>query len=429
MKKSSLPRLALTPGEPAGIGPDIVLGSAGHEAGAQIVVIGDPDMLEQRARRIGAAVELTEFDPEAPVTPHLPGQLCVLHQPLALPVEPGKPSSGNADCVLSAIERAVEGCLDGQFDAMVTGPVSKSVIAGAGHAFSGHTGYIAGLCGNHVPVMMLANDFARVALVTTHLPLGQVAGRITRRRLRDVIRVVAADLQVKFNIGNPRLLLCGVNPHAGEQGLLGREEIEVVNPVADELRAEGLDLVGPVPADTAFTAASLEGVDAVVAMYHDQGLPVLKSHGFGRTVNITLGLPVIRTSVDHGTAFDLAGSGRADATSLAAAIDCAVDLVGRTSSFLDKQESSETRKNAPDSRVRGNDKVRTPSPSLHKQQPGGARKNAPDSRVRENDESRTPSPSLHKQQPGGARKNAPDSRVRENDESRRNNDGDGDWCA
>ena len=329
MKKSSLPRLALTPGEPAGIGPDIVLGSARHEVDAQIVVIGDPGALERRARRIGAAVELTEFDPEAPVTPHIPGQLCVLHQPLAFPVEPGKPAPGNADCVLSAVERAVEGCLDGQFDAMVTGPVSKSVIAGAGHAFSGHTEYIAGLCGNRVPVMMLANDFARVALVTTHLPLSQVTGRITRGRLGDVIRVVAADLKAKFNVGNPRLLLCGINPHAGELGLLGNEEIDVVIPVADELRAEGVDLVGPVPADTAFTAASLQGVDAVVAMYHDQGLPVLKSHGFGRTVNITLGLPVIRTSVDHGTAFDLAGTGRADATSLVAAIDCAVDLVRR----------------------------------------------------------------------------------------------------
>ncbi|MCY4364048.1 MAG: 4-hydroxythreonine-4-phosphate dehydrogenase PdxA [Gammaproteobacteria bacterium] len=365
MKTSSLPRLALTPGEPAGIGPDIVLGSARHEAAAQIVVIGDPAVLEQRARRIGAAVELTAFDPAAPVTPHVPGQLCVLHQPLALPVEPGTPVTGNADCVLSAIKSAAEGCLDGQFDAMVTGPVSKSVIAGAGHAFSGHTEYIAGLCGKHVPVMMLANDFARVALVTTHLPLNQVAGRITRRRLRDVISVVAADLQAKFNIENPRLLVCGINPHAGEQGHLGNEEIEIVIPVADELRAEGLDLVGPVPADTAFTAASLEGVDAVVAMYHDQGLPVLKSHGFGKTVNITLGLPVIRTSVDHGTAFDLAGSGRADATSLVAAIDCAVDMVMR-------------RRQSPSS---------LPDPSsLRKQEPGGARNNALGSCLRRDDE-------------------------------------------
>ena len=332
MAEESLPRLALTLGEPAGIGPDIVLGSARHEAGAQVVVIGDREVLEQRARQIGTPVELTEFDPEAPAAPHQPGQLCVLHRPLAVPVEPGNPSSRNADCVLSAIEYAVASCLGGRFDAMVTGPVSKSVIAGGGHDFSGHTGYIARLCGNCLPVMMLANDFARVALVTTHLPLQQVPGRITRERLQDVIKVVAADLQAKFNIENPRLLVCGLNPHAGEQGLLGDEEIEVISPAAEELRAAGLDLVGPVPADTAFTTASLEGTDAVIAMYHDQGLPVLKSHGFGATVNITLGLPVIRTSVDHGTAFDLAGTGRADATSLAAAIDCAVDMVRRRQS-------------------------------------------------------------------------------------------------
>ena len=329
MEKSSLARLALTPGEPAGIGPDIILAAARHGAGAQIVVIGDREVLEQRARQTGASVDLTEFDPEAPAAPQQPGQLCVLHRPLAAPVAPGNPSTRNAGCVLSAIGHAVEGCLDGRFDAMVTGPVSKSVIAGGGHEFSGHTEYIARLCGDCVPVMMLANDFARVALVTTHLPLKQVPGRITRERLHDVIRVVAADMQARFNIGNPRLLVCGLNPHAGEQGLLGDEELEVVSPVADELRAAGLDLVGPVPADTAFTAASLEGADAVIAMYHDQGLPVLKSHGFGSTVNITLGLPIIRTSVDHGTAFDLAGTGRADATSLVAAINCAVDLVKR----------------------------------------------------------------------------------------------------
>ena len=323
------PRLALTPGEPAGIGPDIVLKSARHELEAQVVVIGDPDLLEDRARRIGIPVELTEFDPDAAVTQQQPGRLCYLHQPLAMTVEAGNPTARNADCLLAAIERAVEGCLNGQFDAMVTGPVSKSVIAAAGHVFSGHTGYIARVCGDYIPVMMLANDFARVALVTTHLPLSKVVGRITRRRLRDVIRVVAADMQAKFKIDNPRLLVCGINPHAGEQGLLGNEEIDIVNPVVDELRAAGLNLIGPVAADTAFTASSLENTDAVIAMYHDQGLPVLKSHGFGRTVNITLGLPIIRTSVDHGTAFDLAGTGRAEETSLVAAIDCAVDMVQR----------------------------------------------------------------------------------------------------
>ena len=321
--------MILTLGEPAGIGPDIVLKSARHELQAQVVVIGDPDLLEDRARRLGTPIELTEYVPGTAPTLHTPGRCCYIRQALAQQVEPGKPASANADSVLAAIEQAVRACTTGQFDAMVTGPVSKSVIADAGHAFSGHTEFIAGLCGDPVPVMMLANDFARVALVTTHLPLNQVSGRITRRRLRDVIEVVAADMRATFNIEAPRLLVCGINPHAGEQGYLGTEEIEIVNPVIDELRSMGMDLVGPVPADTAFTASSLENTDAVIAMYHDQGLPVLKSHGFGKTVNITLGLPIIRTSVDHGTAFDLAGTGVAEETSLVAAIDYAVDMVRR----------------------------------------------------------------------------------------------------
>ena len=329
MSKLTLPRLIVTLGEPAGIGPDIVLKSARQPLPAQVVVIGDPDLLEDRAARLGTAVELAEYVPGSEPELHTPGRCCYIRQALAQQVEPGRPASANADCVLASIEQAVRACLAGEFDAMVTGPVSKSVIADAGHAFSGHTEYIAGLCGDPVPVMMLANDFARVALVTTHLPLNQVAGRITRRRLRGVIEVVAADLQAKFNIESPRLLVCGINPHAGEQGYLGTEEIEIVNPVLDELRAAGLDLVGPVPADTAFTASSLENVDAVVAMYHDQGLPVLKSHGFGNTVNVTLGLPIIRTSVDHGTAFDLAGTGHAGETSLVAAINYAIDMVRR----------------------------------------------------------------------------------------------------
>lgn len=324
------PRVALTMGEPAGIGPDILLAGAWHHVWAQRVVIGDPAVLEARARRLGMDVELSRYDPEAPINPCKAGQLLYLHQPLAVPaVKPGKPTPRNADCVVSAIERAVDGCLSGEFHAMVTGPVSKFAIAAAGHKFTGHTEYIANYCGSLSPVMMLANDFARIALVTTHLPLSQVAGCVTRRRLRDVIRVVADDMQAKFGIDEPRLLVCGINPHAGEDGLLGKEENEVVTPVIDELKAEGLELAGPVPADTAFTAASLENTDAVISMYHDQGLPALKSHGFGKTVNITLGLPIIRTSVDHGTAFDLAGTGKADAGSMCAAVDLAIHLARR----------------------------------------------------------------------------------------------------
>ena len=321
------PRVALTMGEPAGIGPDILLASAMNQVWAQRVVIGDPVVLEARARMLGMEVELTQYDPDAPISPCKAGQLLYLHQPLAVPaVKPGTPAPRNSDCVVSAIERAADGCMSGEFHAMVTGPVSKSSIAAAGHKFTGHTEYVANYCGSLSPVMMLVNDFARVALVTTHLPLNQVAGRITRRHLRDVIRVVADDMQAKFGIGEPRLLVCGINPHAGEDGLLGMEENEIVIPVIDELKAGGLDLAGPVPADTAFTAASLENTDAVISMYHDQGLPVLKSHGFGNTVNITLGLPIIRTSVDHGTAFDLAGTGRADAGSMCAAVDLAIHL-------------------------------------------------------------------------------------------------------
>ena len=322
-------RIALTMGDPAGIGPDILLAAARHQVRAQLVVVGDPEALAQRARRIGAEIELIEYDPDAMPEPQQAGQLLYLHQPLAGPVTPGRPTLRNADGVVCAIERAVQGCISGEFQAMVTGPVSKAVIAAAGHKFKGHTEYIANLCGSVTPVMMLANDFTRVALVTTHVPLQQVVGRITPRRLRDVIRVVVNDLRLKFNISEPRALVCGVNPHAGEQGLLGEQESKVITPAINELKDEGLKLVGPVPADTAFTAASLKDVDAVVTMYHDQGLPVLKSHGFGKTVNITLGLPVIRTSVDHGTAFDLAGSGRADPASLCAAIDMAVDLAAR----------------------------------------------------------------------------------------------------
>lgn len=320
------PRVALTMGDPAGIGPDILLAGARRPARVQKVVIGDPKILEERARMIGAEVELISYDPDVAAEPHQPGQLVYLHQPLAGPVEPGRATLRNADCVVCAIERAVEGCMSGEFHAMVTAPVSKAVIAAAGHKFRGHTEYIANLCGSLTPVMMLVNDFARVALATTHVPLSEVSGHITRRRLRDVIRVIADDMRTKFNINQPRLLVCGVNPHAGEYGLLGKEENEVMSPVLNELRTEGLNLTGPVPADTAFTVASLKKADVVVAMYHDQGLPALKSHGFGKTVNITLGLPFIRTSVDHGTAFDLAGTGKADASSLCAAVDLAADL-------------------------------------------------------------------------------------------------------
>jgi len=244
-------------------------------------------------------------------------------------VVPGNPDPANADHVLAALRRAVQGCREGEFAALVTGPVHKATINRAGHRFSGHTEFIAAECGGLRPVMMLMSPELRVALVTTHLPLSAVPAAVTADSLRHVLEVVHHDLNSRFGIPAPRLLVCGLNPHAGEQGYLGREEIEIIEPVLDTLRRAGLDLTGPVPADTAFTPESLRGMDAVVAMYHDQGLPPLKARGFGDIVNVTLGLPILRTSVDHGTAFSLAGSGRARADSLRAAIACAGRLSRR----------------------------------------------------------------------------------------------------
>lgn len=275
---------------------------------------------------LGLPLSLHEYDGKVRSGAHT---LTVLPLPMAVAVNPGTPDSANADYVLDTLRRAVRGCLDGEFAAMVTGPVHKATLNQAGHDFTGHTEFIAAQCGDTVPVMMLANRSLRVALVTTHLPLKEVCEAVTAERLKHVVTVVHHDLISRFGIHAPRLLVCGLNPHAGEQGYLGREETEILEPVLVELRSAGLDLVGPVPADTAFTPDSLRGVDAVVAMYHDQGLPPLKAQGFGETVNITLGLPLIRTSVDHGTAFTLAGTGKARPDSLLAATDFAYRLALR----------------------------------------------------------------------------------------------------
>ncbi len=258
------------------------------------------------------------------------GVLAVRPVPMPVPVTAGQPDSSNAAYVLETLDIAVQGCLDGEFQAMVTGPVHKASINQAGFTFSGHTEYIASACGDVHPVMMLMNGTLRVALVTTHVPLSAVPAMLTAERLEQTLAVVHRDLRDKFAIEAPQLLICGLNPHAGEQGYLGREETEILQPVLDKLRDEGMELTGPVPADTAFTPRSLQDIDAVIAMYHDQGLPVLKARGFGETVNITLGLPIVRTSVDHGTAFQLAGTGRADPGSLQAAVDVARQLAART---------------------------------------------------------------------------------------------------
>lgn len=322
----SIPRLAITPGEPAGVGPDLVIRLAQLGSEAQIVAVADPDLLRERARRLGLDLSIEIFDPDAPPARTAPGHLQVLPVRLARPVEPGRLDPGNAPYVLDTLARACDGCLADEFDALVTAPVHKAVINDAGIAFTGHTEFFAERC-NAEPVMLLATPGLRVALATTHLPLSAVSAAITPGHLSRIIRTLYQDLATRFGIERPRVLVCGLNPHAGEGGHLGREEIEVIEPVLMELRRLGWDLVGPLPADTAFVPERLADADAVLAMYHDQGLPVLKHLGFGRAVNVTLGLPIIRTSVDHGTALDLAGTDRADLGSLLAAVGMASDMV------------------------------------------------------------------------------------------------------
>lgn len=319
-------RLALTPGEPSGIGPDLCVQLAQQPQQAQLVAIADPQLLTERASQLGLPLQIREFSATEPVRLAEPGELFMLPVPLSCPAQPGRLDPQNAAYVLQTLRRAVEGCIKGEFDALVTGPVHKGVINEATYPFSGHTEFLAELTGTPRVVMMLATPGLRVALATTHLPLAEVSRNITAQRLEEVIRILHNELQQRFTFENPRILVCGLNPHAGEGGHLGREEIEIIAPLLERLRSEGMHLFGPLPADTLFTPRYLEEADAVLAMYHDQGLPVLKHKGFGRAVNITLGLPLIRTSVDHGTALELAGSGKADIGSLNYAIEVAIAM-------------------------------------------------------------------------------------------------------
>lgn len=321
-----LPRILLTSGEPAGIGPDLCLAIAQQAWECDLVCAGDIALLRERARLLGLNVRLEAYERGMPARTHEPASLRVLSVPTRAAVEPGVLNPANARYVLALLDAAIAGCTSGEFHAMVTAPVQKSVINDAGVPFSGHTEYLAERTGGAQPVMLLACDQFRVALVTTHLPLSAVPAAITEERIASVATILDRDLKHKFGIARPRVLVCGLNPHAGESGHLGREEIEIIGPALERLRSQGLDLIGPVPADTAFTPHALEGIDAVLAMYHDQGLPVLKHAGFGNAVNVTLGLPIIRTSVDHGTALSLAGTGKADAGSLAAAIRTALEM-------------------------------------------------------------------------------------------------------
>ncbi len=319
--------LAITAGEPAGIGPDLLLQLIRHPAAAHSVLLADTEVLSARAAQLGHTVQWMPWTETAEPQALPDNHLWVAHHPVAAPVIAGQLNRANAAHVLALLETACAGCLSGRFAAMVTAPVHKGVINDAGVPFSGHTEWLAERTGTPLVVMMLVGSGMRVALATTHLPLRAVADAITPEGLAQVLRITYADLQQKFGIRQPRLLVAGLNPHAGEGGHLGREELDVIIPVLTQLRQEGMDLVGPLPADTLFQEKYLQQADAVLAMYHDQGLPVLKHASFGQGVNITLGLPIIRTSVDHGTALDLAGRGQAEAGSLWAAVDLAWQLV------------------------------------------------------------------------------------------------------
>ena len=315
--------IAFTPGEPAGIGPDLASIIAQQSFGYCIVAISDSNVIQQRARQLGFHLTVKDFDG----SPSKPGELQCLHIPCPNPVVAGKLNKANAAYVLETIGVAARGCMDKKFDAMVTAPIQKSIINDAGIVFSGHTEFLAELCHGAHPVMMLANRKLKVALVTTHMPLSQVSASVTDDTVRLAIEITHNDLQYKFGIANPKIAICGLNPHAGENGHLGREEIEIISPAIEQLKTRGLDLMGPLPADTAFTTQIINEVDAFIAMYHDQGLPVVKALGFGETVNITLGLPIIRTSVDHGTALSLAGTGKIESGSLIAAFEMAHSMV------------------------------------------------------------------------------------------------------
>ncbi|QHQ19521.1 4-hydroxythreonine-4-phosphate dehydrogenase PdxA [Pectobacterium brasiliense] len=325
--ESNTPRVVITPGEPAGIGPDLVIALAQQAWPVELVICADPDLLLSRALQLSMPLTLRDYQPGQPAQPQQAGSLTIL--PIAAPatIIPGQLNVANSAYVVETLARACDGCLNGEFAALITGPVHKGIINDAGVPFSGHTEFFADRSRCDRVVMMLATEELRVALATTHLPLAAVSAAITRQSLHEVITILHHDLQTKFGIAQPQIYVCGLNPHAGEGGHMGREELDVINPALDELRQQGITLVGPLPADTLFQPKYLQHADAVLAMYHDQGLPVLKYQGFGRAVNITLGLPFIRTSVDHGTALELAATGNADPGSFITALNLAIKMI------------------------------------------------------------------------------------------------------
>ena len=326
-----IPRIALTSGEPAGIGPELCLALAAQELPCELVCFGDRALLEERAQLLHSSVSLRTWQPlpGAARTVHVPGELAVAHLPLAAASVPGRADPANARYVLALLDRAVEGTLAGEFDALVTAPVHKGVINDAGIAFTGHTEYLQRRTGSARAVMMLTSGALRVALATTHLPLRAVSEAVSADLLAEVAGILARELTTRFAVPSPRIAVCGLNPHAGEGGHLGDEEVRVIGPAVARMRAAGIRAEGPLPADTVFVPQVLARFDAVLAMYHDQGLPVVKHDGFERAVNVTLGLPLIRTSPDHGTALELAGTGRANPASLLAAVQLASTLAAQ----------------------------------------------------------------------------------------------------
>ena len=321
--------LLVTAGEPAGVGPELCLALAHEDLPADIVVVGDPDTLRSRAKQTGIATTITELDPGDVGSIHAGrGELLVIAERFPVQAQCGRPDPANAEALLNGLRFGVNSCLQGLFAGLVTAPLHKGVINDAGILFTGHTEFLAELTDTKLPVMLLVAGDLRVALASTHMPLRAVADYISQSGLRGVLNVLIADLQSKFRIDAPEIVVCGLNPHAGEGGHLGTEDAEIIAPVIAEFIARGHKVRGPLPADTAFTPAAGHK-DAVLAMYHDQGLPVLKYAGFGNSVNVTLGLPIIRTSVDHGTALDIAGTGKADSGSLIAAVNLAADLARR----------------------------------------------------------------------------------------------------
>ncbi|MEX9842060.1 4-hydroxythreonine-4-phosphate dehydrogenase PdxA [Providencia rettgeri] len=328
MKKQIKP-VVITPGEPAGVGPDLLIQLAQQQWPVELVACADPDLLRQRAKALNLPLTLTEYSPNSINEVQPAGHLSVLPVHLATPAKAGVLNVDNGQYVVESLAKACDGCLNGEFSALVTGPVHKGIINDAGMSFSGHTEFFAQRSGCERVVMMLATEELRVALATTHLPLKDVSAAITQQSLHEVITILHHDLQTKFGIKKPAIYVCGLNPHAGEGGHMGTEEIDTIEPALESLRTKGINLIGPLPADTLFQAKYLDHADAVLAMYHDQGLPVLKYQGFGRAVNITLGLPFIRTSVDHGTALELAGTGHADAGSFITALKLAIQMTSK----------------------------------------------------------------------------------------------------